>query len=587
MPRLLSCLVLSSLAALVAALIGAAPAPAATQEWSLTPVRPAVVLYSPYTGAATHTRGVLVAGGVTTSGELWLEPSAPDEHGVRTPLVTLSGSVGLFSRPRTFRLSPTHDDISFNPSGGCSDANGLVDLEDIGYDAAGRVTRISLDYALTCDATRAMQHGSVRWGYSTDKVAPVRYTFPATGVDDFHGSTWMTVPDSSVWSPTTVGVEGPNAADFQPTTGITCTQNGPCWLALPFVAGAGGYRRADLVLEGGGDSARVLVEGIGLPGTSSMSVSGEPTITPDDGYVRFGAYLGSSTTAGIFSGQAQPNDPTRPSYDVTLHGPTGQPFRIGVRYQDTGDSPDGTDVWIARRQDDNNPSITCGSNLSKGWFEFRQLFARPGDAPAYVVAFHEDCNGVVRDGTIRYGARTDLADPAPAGQVHFVDADTVAWTTPADAVRSVVRLRRGGLGTPTADTGQPLYAGPAKSLTLPAPYVGRAVALTVFTVDAVGNVSGPAQLVGRGATRLTIRRDAGILSGSVLDGGWGYRLAGRGVALDARRPGGSWSRVSSTTTDGLGHYRFGVRLDLRRDYRVLAPATGTHLAGVSAIVAVG
>lgn len=591
MSRSLRFIVPLSVVVVVSTLVAVRPASAATQAWSLTPVHPSVVLYSPYSGEETHTGDIRIEGGLHDTGDAWLSATVPDvEGGTRRPLFILSGRIGLLARPRTFRLPSSGLSFQPTPTGGiCSyGGDGLLDLEDIGFDAAGRVARLSLDYALSCDGGGDTQHGSVRWGYGADRVAPAAYTFPATPVHDFYGGLWVTVPSSSVWSPTSLRLAGPNAADFIVATGITCAQNGPCRVLVRFFPNGGGYRRADLVLEGDGGSARIPLEGIGLPGVSDMSVLGEPTITPEDGLVRFSAYLGSRTTSGIFAGDASPNDPTLPSYSVIFTGPVGERLHTGIRYTDTGtapdgNSPDGTNMSLARRQDAGSPWISCGDT---GWFEFRQLFARTGDAPAYVVDFHSDCYGKSYDGTIRYGARPDVTEPAPAGRLRLADSDTLAWTTPADAVRSVVRIRRGGLATPTADTGQLLYSGPAKTVTIPARYVGGSVSFTVFTVDATGNVSSPAAVVTRGAARVTITGTAGAVSGSVLDRRWGYRLVGTRLVLERWRDG-SWHRIATSASDRVGRYRFGVRHGLRRSYRVRALATRTHRAGVSRSVRAG
>lgn len=559
------------------------PTSAHAREWTIDPVNPVAAFVDPFGEDKIRSSDVEVRGLYDEEdGSLWLAIWATPQDGYIPWTIDLTAPSEWFSRPRTAKTVRADPEASVKfdvvTSMGCNGYSGRVDLHDIARDDRGRVTRIWLDWQASCDGYDV--HGYVRWGYPTLAVQPTDYAWKPTLVGRWGNAAWFRAPSSL----TDHRIEGRNAADFRIVQFSGCSSGPVCRVLVSFRPVAAGHRQAALVLRGATREVRIPLEGTGLPGVTRAEVN-EEVLTGENAAMRAYADRGRPYA------RAWADADRGGGYDLRFDIPGQEDgrFVVGTTYVDSGGS--GPDIDIAHAAVGSSTWTECRGSDSTGRYTFRQLYLGSFQPLALVVDFEVDCGGRHVEGTVRHGARTDMRDPARVASLRRPRPGVLAWSPPADAVRTVVRARRGGLSSQQLEDGESIYSGPGSRIAIPSLYVGKATSYTVFTLDATGNVSAPRVLVARGLQRVTLAASRSTitagravrLTGRLADAGWGYHLASRSLVLETRVPGGRWSVSKRTETSALGRYAFTVSPGRTRDYRVRAYSTPTYSSDVSGI----
>ena len=284
-------------------------------------------------------------------------------------------------------------------------------------------------------------------------------------------------------------------------TGVALRAGGLCQVFVRFVPRTAGPRTAVLVItDSAGRVHRVQLDGAGVTGWTSWSMRGDA-----GDWISQGRSYSYSPANGVLhlSGDRSRIHAVMHTADgflLTAEFIPGEGKNLAVgTYPNANRHP----------QNGSRPGLNVdgygrGCNWLDGSFTIKQLsFSPKGSPERLLVDFVQHCDGstAALRGTIAYRAATDVTPPT---RVSGVTATPVAggvrlsWTNPAaDFSRTVVRRLWGTVPPGSPTTANPTYSGTGTSVTITGLRTGTPHAFSLWTVDPVGNVSGPVAVLAK------------------------------------------------------------------------------------------
>lgn len=419
---------------------------------------------------------------------------------------------GLYDRAqRTSFRSAGRPGIDVYGSGrGCNTTSGRFEVRDIAFDAAGVVSRLHLLYEQHCEGGAAALFGEIRLKRSVGAGVvpePSSVSWP----DTYPTSSSTTVPvtlralGASPVSVSSVRVTGSQAADFvvrsDECTGVVLEAGDLCEVFVRFVPRAAGPRTAVLALsDSAGRKRYVQLDGAGVTGRTSWSMRGDAgeyisqglsySYTPADAVIAASGSRSYVRAAVGRNGDGFTAEFTPGGGDILAVGT----YTGATRYPFNGSGPGLTVSGNGR-----------GCNRLTGSFTIKQIGFSPvdGSLERLLVDVVQHCDGstAALRGSIAYRASADVTPPA---RVSGVTATPVAggvrltWTNPAaDWSRTVVRRLDGSVPPGSPTTAHTTYSGAGTSVTVTGLRTGTAHALSLWTVDPVGNVGRPVAVLAK------------------------------------------------------------------------------------------
>lgn len=580
-------------------------AEAATLEWTAYPANASISgsengghpVRATYGWTRTDEQGPIKVHGRLLDGQLDITVSGTNTDGTQWS-IEASGAPEMWARPRVHPTERVPDsagqmtfEIQWSDSYTCNRAPGWLDLLDIGFGPDGRVTRLWYRYFHGCDEPKALMTGEVRFGYPEPPTEPSPSsaqfqktqpagTSPAVAVH-VRGPAGATVGAARI-----SGTERGSFVIRKDDCSGTLSASG-CLVSVAMRPIGSSFRRATLEIPVGSTVVKVPLEGLSLPGkyrhtfaSEDESVTGWATSGDHD---PSSASIQANRWSWFYDNEALDLESTVDGVGIGLdiYSPEGQMFTPGT-FATADPAHDDKDYLEATYQTP-GAGYGCGIPNDRATWTIHQVVRGPAVEPAYDVEYDHWC-GARPDADLRgrfqYGARADVVDPARASQLR-VSSGVLSWVDAADVVRTEVRARAGGVSIPSSEYGDLICSTTGTSCRIPASYSDGSLALAVFTFDAAGNVAAPATYIRKGATSIGIYKGTSTLSGRVTDAARAYRLTGRTVTLQSRRPGGTWSTVKTARTDGTGRYAFSMSPSSTREFRVSISTSTTHLSATS------
>jgi hypothetical protein len=403
-------------------------------------------------------------------------------------------------------------DIYGNGSG-CNTVSGRFDVRQITTDDTGAITSLWILYEQHCDGVVPALFGEVVYQIPGTRLpfytASDDVLFPDTSVG-VHSSV---IPIDVILPPGSPGVtmtpaviEGTHAADYEirvdTCKGVALFAGDICQVLVRFTPSVPGPRLAQLDLSSSGGATRAVpLAGSGLGGTTSIALRSDA----GDWVGAGGTYRYDPTNATIsasgdwhqVSGTVDGNNGDGWTFD--FEAPRGDVLAPGTTFDATRYpfNSDGAGMeWTGNGR---------GCNTITGTFTVNKIgVSLDGTSINYVsLDFVQHCEGGVPalHGRIRYRVPgPDTTPPAiPNGLNVALAPDglsvVVSWSNPSsDFAFAIVRYSNGVMAPKVATMQLAGYSGTGTSVTLKRLDPTSPLSVSVFAVDAVGNVSHPAQI---------------------------------------------------------------------------------------------
>jgi hypothetical protein len=250
------------------------------------------------------------------------------------------------------------------------------------------------------------------------------------------------------------------------------------------------------VRDGSGAVRRAVLDGAGIGGTTAFTMDSDPGDYIGQGqqwaYSPSNATIFADGSRRFISASIDGNDGAywsaqfeAPQGDILAAGTT---YTGALRYPFNGGAT-GLSVYGDGR----------GCNTLTGEFTVNDIKVAPDGTLLHVgIDFEQHCEGgsAALYGTLEYRVPTgDVVRPDPATDLAVVRdgrTATISWTNPgSDLAAVIVRFSRGNRPPASPDAQRLAYAGTGSSVTIGGLTGKRPLSVSVFTVDAAGNVGIP------------------------------------------------------------------------------------------------
>lgn len=396
---------------------------------------------------------------------------------------------------------------------GCNELSGRFDVKDIATDASGAVTRLWLTFEQHCEGGVPALFGEVRIAQpdvqASFLMSPQSLWFPDTSVATTSTVVPITVAARKGIASTAIDgvrLRGLHADDYEiradECTGRTLGPGEICLVFVRFRPSVPGPRVATLtVRDASGGLKRTVLDGVGIGGTTSFTMDSDPGDWIGGGQQR--AYSPSNATisaAGsrrFVSARIDGNDGA--DWTAQFEAPQGDILAAGSTYTDALRYPfNGGATGMSISGDGR------GCNTLTGQFTVNDIKVASDGSLLYIgIDYEQHCEGgtAALRGTLEYrvpAGDTERPDPATGlSVVRAGHAATISWTNPgSDFAAAIVRFSRGTKAPGVPDAQQLAYAGTGSSVEISHLMGRRPLSVSVFTVDAAGNVGAAATFVG-------------------------------------------------------------------------------------------